>query len=512
MKCPKCGAENFEESNYCVNCNNNLKEENSLLINDNPSIANNEIDSKKDNKSGNNIPKIIVILIAVIGILLILSAVGITVFQKMTTPKNELSYDLDSLILVKKNDKYGYINKNGKVIIEQKYDYATDFVNGFAMAKLNSDEKTPYHIIDKKGNTIVKSEYDAEYNSKYKYWIIDDKLYNDKMKLVTGQDVIVDYSKYNDGYLSWTNKKTKTGGILTPKGKVSYQYKFNNQDEHLMVKASEVDEKLKEHYCVVTVFKKDDDYEGIVNCDTGKVIYDYTKESIYADDYNIFKIGDNKHIYIQNDKIVYETSLKRVDFDYDSDGYIEVEDESKEYGEEGKYTYIDIKTGQVVNKKETKNEEEEDLDELEKLVDVKEFSCGSKYGLMNGKKIIIPCEWDGISNLNPYIYLYLNSKGKKYVLAEKDNKIHLLNVKNKKVIATFETDSIIQETNSSFIYFYNEKRTKITIYNLITNKSITIDRNEDYTYCDIYFNYATVKNKKKKTYYNIDLKEIYVEE
>ena len=56
----------------------------------------------------------------------------------------------------------------------------------------------------------------------------------------------------------------------------------------------------------------------------------------------------------------------------------------------------------------------------------------------------------------------------------------------------------------------DKDKKKLNIYNLITNKEITIDADTS-TYINGYFNYITVKKDNKKTYYNIDLKEIYKE-
>ena len=129
---------------------------------------------------------------------------------------------------------------------------------------------------------------------------------------------------------------------------------------------------------------------------------------------------------------------------------------------------------------------------------------------MNDKKVVIPCEWNKIDNLNSYVDNYLYSKGKQYVLAEKNNKTYLLNIKNKKTVAEFDSTTVYSGTTSSYLYYMDKDKKKLTIYNLITNKEITIDADTS-TYINGYFNYITVKKDNKKTYYNIDLKEIYKE-
>jgi len=51
---------------------------------------------------------------------------------------------------VMKNDKWGYIDKTGKQVIQLKYDYAEDFKNGKAKVKLDGEE----FYIDKKGKKV----------------------------------------------------------------------------------------------------------------------------------------------------------------------------------------------------------------------------------------------------------------------------------------------------------------------------------------------------------------------
>ena len=57
---------------------------------------------------------------------------------------------------VKYNDKFGYIDENGKEICDIKYDIAENFCNGFAIVKY----KGKYGFIDKNGNEICEIKYD----------------------------------------------------------------------------------------------------------------------------------------------------------------------------------------------------------------------------------------------------------------------------------------------------------------------------------------------------------------
>ena len=102
----------------------------------------------------------------------------------------------------------------------------------------------------------------------------------------------------------------------------------------MYIRPSEVDDSLEQRYCVVEIGNK----KGIVNCDTGKVIYDYTESYISVDDDNIFSISEKETydllnvMYIQDDKIVYQSSNKNIELSYYPNGkYIQIYDESKNY-------------------------------------------------------------------------------------------------------------------------------------------------------------------------------------
>ncbi len=62
----------------------------------------------------------------------------------------------NGLALVKKNNKYGYIDRNGEEVIPVQYDTANDFIRKYAKAE--KDEKWGY--IDVNGNIIIPIEYE----------------------------------------------------------------------------------------------------------------------------------------------------------------------------------------------------------------------------------------------------------------------------------------------------------------------------------------------------------------
>lgn len=63
----------------------------------------------------------------------------------------------EGMLAVKNNDgKWGYIDKNGEVIIKPNYDDAYSFKDGMALVMKKEDKATIYRVIDKKGDVIFK--------------------------------------------------------------------------------------------------------------------------------------------------------------------------------------------------------------------------------------------------------------------------------------------------------------------------------------------------------------------
>lgn len=64
----------------------------------------------------------------------------------------------EGLAIIKENDKYGFINSEGEIVIECKYDTADPFHNGIARVGLNNQST----YINKQGNTLFSFDDGAE--------------------------------------------------------------------------------------------------------------------------------------------------------------------------------------------------------------------------------------------------------------------------------------------------------------------------------------------------------------
>ena len=76
-------------------------------------------------------------------------------------PKYELAYPLnEGMAAVRLNGKYGFVDQKGREIIPPKYDHTWKFIGGYAAVKLNDK----YGFIDQTGKLVIPLIYEDAYN------------------------------------------------------------------------------------------------------------------------------------------------------------------------------------------------------------------------------------------------------------------------------------------------------------------------------------------------------------
>ena len=76
-------------------------------------------------------------------------------------PKYDLAYDLsEGMAAVRLNGKYGYVDQKGLEIIPPKYDHTWKFIGGYAAVKLGDK----YEFIDKAGKEVIPLIYEDANN------------------------------------------------------------------------------------------------------------------------------------------------------------------------------------------------------------------------------------------------------------------------------------------------------------------------------------------------------------
>ncbi len=175
-----------------------------------------------------------------------------------------LSFGLKNENLYPINDKNGggYINKSGLIVIEQKYNFVSRFVDNYAIAQ---SKNSKYGIIDKRGDVVIDFQYDEldnlsedfvfyKENNKYGYIDIVNKaksepIFDKTKKFKEGLSAVCikgkwgfinkkgeyivnpqyyDVSNFSGGLASVSNSIYKTAGYINKKGKTVLSFKDNS--------------------------------------------------------------------------------------------------------------------------------------------------------------------------------------------------------------------------------------------------------------------------------------------
>lgn len=517
MKCSKCGAELSEGTKFCANCGTVVEEQavqqaESVAepVQSEPVVPEKPVEKVADNTPAPKKKKgkagLVIAIIAIV--LVIVAVILIIILTSKGKDKEAALFGADTIIKVESNDKYGFIDINGKFIINAEYDVASDFVDGYAYIGKGYSYDREYTIIDTKGKVVktgLPKASKIKYYSDLKLWLIGNKLYDSSFKDLTPAGVTYISDESNKYFTVVVDGKD---GIMDTTGKITWTYK--NDDAVIYTpKNSSV---VKEAYCAISDVELDQ--EGIINCDTGKVVREFSEDSITSRGNNVFRIrtkdGKTTDIFVAHDKIIHELGEGDYYVDHGEYGYIDISD--KEYNSDGYATfnhiYIDLVKGEVVEKKPEAPAKEEKKEEIVANKDYEVVSCDNGYGLNHKDKVSIKCEWTSLKRFDVALENYLISEGKPYIMGKKDDKIYLLNMNNGKTVTVFENKDF-RYGESTFVYYNDKVTNKYVIYNLVTGKQIVLDADRIY----LYSNYVVVKHSNGKIdYYNAKLKPIFTTE
>ena len=513
---------NLNEVNNSVSINNS-SELNSSSLNNNVNIEQNNLSLNNNNGLGNtgsfkeNVKsKKFLLIIAIVVILAILLVVGFVMYKKSNSSmqNSELAKysDSSSLIEVKKDGKYGYINMDGKFVVKPLYEEVLDYNDKYAVVKsstsVTSDKSEVYQLIDFDGNVKMSSDsmYGFIYSEEYKTWLANGAIYDNNLKRITNDDI--DVCLATTGFYSWTNKSKTEGGIIRADGKITFTYKFEDKNNtSIDVKAPiSVDEEIKEKYCIVNILY---DKYGVVNCNTGKIIYDFSSKKISTISDNIFSVYDGSYsnkvltFYAQNDKIMYQSTYKNASIFYKS-GYININDENGSL-------YYDTKNGEKLEERPSVFDNllgKSDKEEFSEFTGITEFSCDKgKVNLKKNDKELLSCEWSEFDYIDINLYKYLLSNNKNYILAIKDDKYYIVDIDKNKIISEFDT-YYFDRDSSLFIFYIDSNSKKRVLYSWLNGNKIELSKESSY---EKFSNYVTVTENGKTKYYNSNLKLIYTE-
>lgn len=502
MKCSKCGYES-ENAKFCPTCGSQLESYSIPLTKEAE-----ELQQKKNNKT--LIKLLLILLGSLITIIVLFFLIKMIFFNKESNNLNRV-FNENNLILIEKNNLYGYINSKGKIIIEPKYNKANNFTGEHTLVTLkNETSKTgfEYQIIDKKGNIKYKTinTYDIDYISEYNLWIIEDVLFDGNINPITKKDMYIDYEDY--GYFTYEDYSNNTSGVIDNTGKVIFKWEYDSINMDI------AESYTNDYYAEIENY---DDKSVIISLKTGKILYenpDVLKYNIASDENNIFKIYNNKtyetvdYLWFKDEKLAFQLNGIAYDVELKNENVLEIDygyNYDEKYNKHQRYYYYDYKTQKLLEQLP-----QSDIKDATIVINgYVEFSCPDKKGIMNGEQTILPCEYDDIEYLNQKVYEYLKTyKNMDLVIVSLNKEIYLYDLNKKQAIHKFELAKMynIDTYSSTFIISKNTKNNTQNVYNILTNKELNFSTSSN---IKVYTNYITVKENNKTIYYNTNLEKIY---
>ena len=408
-----------------------------------------------------------------------------------------------SLIPFEANDKYGYMDTEGKTVIDPIYDDAEAFHGNYAVAELDDEDV----IIDRSGNIKLKFNGYAEYLPDTGYWIIGYILYNDELKQVSADDMVV--GTISDGLNYYKFEKPGKIGVIDGVGNVAFEFDDNSRY------GGDIDYGDPEYkeftaYCGVDAGSK----YYIVKCSDGSVVVEMDAsrfDHAGSTDNNIFYVkydnddaeypGEYRYYYIQDDKVMLEG--KYIDDSLYS-GSLSVR------GSDGETKYFDVCNEKYIEAsyksdcKLTKISDDEDED----FSSYSEYTVKADKSVVKGDNVVIPAgKYSEYTPLKRLTYLYLKALGKEYIIAKNGNSLVLVNLKNGEEVFDFGNARISYSDGSTFVKY---RSNGTSYYNLVSGKTFTPDY-DGYSYG--YADFIIIKNADYNyDYYNTEFKKFYTRE
>ncbi len=174
-------------------------------------------------------------------LIFIIAVLGLGYLNKSKLIKLVVGDKTQKLYDIVDDNKYGLIDKDGKIVVAPKYNYMSEYVDGKCIVMTMNNDIYKYGVLDYKGDQIIPLEYDEIQNFKNGLavarkgdtnMVINEKneiIYSDEDKKYYSIDVVsttsgknvIKVGKYNE------NNQYKMG-IVDFKGKIIVEPKYNH--------------------------------------------------------------------------------------------------------------------------------------------------------------------------------------------------------------------------------------------------------------------------------------------
>ncbi len=431
----------------------------------------------------------------------------------------KLIFAPDKPVVYKEDDNYGYLDIDGKVLIEANYHSATPFYGEYALVSFYDDEDEIYEIIDKKGKTILRTSPTSQphYYGEYGVWLIDNKMYTYEMKEISLGNCHIEYLGH--GFFSYLDNDSSSSGIVDASGKKIFTW----DEDYISVDISDVDYPTNDYYAGVSNYEE---REEIVSLADGKSVYvlDDTKNRyLEVESDNVFRIIDRSDnyktvewLYLEKGKVAFRTTDDIYEITIDDFGHdilkIDYGVNYANSNHDERYAYYDVQNNRYLDETYLKEENIDKNAWMEDIYDYKIYTCDKLYGIMQKNKIIKACAYTSIDLLDRNTYEYLKEYHARHLAILKDNStVEIYDMKRGQVLHSYEMSSIKGEKDSSFFLItqFDESgytAAKYIVYNAITDEQMEFSSPSRIS---LYSNYITVEDKDTTTYYNTDFTKIY---
>lgn len=396
------------------------------------------------------------------GAVLILAALAVLAFLFLRPTQSDRSYDLfsDGLILVQRNGKYGYADRNGKEVIPCTYYSASNFRNGIAMVQEEEDGNF-YYINTKNERAINTPFYSAGDFDSYGCAVVEryegnPELIDTAGKTMCNADLLL--AIFDNGYYLFGERHNDSMlfGIVNTKGNIVIPATYNSLT--FLFEADRL--AFSDRYLVAQTNTKSGTFSSLITVD-GKELYSS-------------EIGGSILAFSSSDSDLISFSKKGTEVDtygfIDKKGSVVI---SPIYEEPSVFcsgitkvtaTGMDMvidEKGNVIYSEKNHSVEETSADGYAVI------KYNGKYGVCDSKgNLIIPCEYDKFQWLESGMGNLFDAKGNTVVT--KDDQAMLINRKGE-TVSSGSYSTIVYSTAG------NEKSGLCLAINEKTGVSVCLD-------------------------------------